>query len=113
MKRLSAVVSDEEYDRVRRLIKSGFARSVAQLVREAVREYAEEIGATKILNLRELPLEEARKEVERYLKSHLGVVWPDEMAEELGIDYRVVLEVIQQLMEEEKVDEIKASAEVF
>jgi len=36
VKRLSAVVSDEEYKRVERLVRAGAAGSVAQLVREAV-----------------------------------------------------------------------------
>jgi len=49
------------------------------------------------------------------LKTHSGAVWPDEMAEELGIDYRIVLAVVRQLLQEgkaeetaPKVDEIRA-----
>jgi len=108
MKRLSAVVSDEEYSRIEKLVRAGAARSVAQLVRQAVREYAEKLGSVKLLSLREVPLEQARREVEEYLKSHPGAVWPDEMAEELGIDYRIVLKVVQELLREEKVEETGA-----
>lgn len=108
MKRLSAVVSDEEYRRVERLVKAGVARSVAQLVREAVDEYIDKLDAGKLLNLRDVPLEQARREVEGYLKSHSGVVWPDEMAEELGIDYRIVLGVVQELLKEGRVEEAEA-----
>jgi len=108
MKRLSAVVSDKEYERVERLVKAGAARSVAQLVREAVAEYTEKLKAGKLLNLRDVPLEQARREVENYLRSHPGMVWPDEMAEELGIDYRIVLSVVRDLLKEGKVEEAKA-----
>jgi hypothetical protein len=54
----------------------------------------EKLNAGKLLNFRDVPLGQARREVENYLKSHLGVVWPDKMAEELGIDYRIVLSVV-------------------
>lgn len=105
MKRLSAVVSDEEYRRVETLVKAGAAESIAQMVREAVAEYVNKLDAGKLLNLRTIPLEQARKDVENYLKSHLGVVWPDEMAEELGIDYRIVLSVVRDLTREGKLEE--------
>jgi len=108
MKRLSAVVSDKEYERVEKLVKAGAARSVAQLVREAVAEYVEKLKAGKLLNLRDVPIEQARREVENYLRNHPGMVWPDEMAEELGIDYRIVLSVVRDLLKEGKVEEAKA-----
>jgi len=108
VKRLSAVVSDEEYRRVERLVRAGAARSIAELVREAVAEYVNKLEAGKLVILREIPIEEARRKVEDYLKSHAGVVWPDEMAEELGIDYRIVLSVVQSLLKEGKVEESEA-----
>ena len=108
MKRLSAVVQDKEYRRVERLVKSGAAGSIAQLVREAVAEYVDRLDAGRLLNLKEIPLEQARREVEDYLRGHPGVVWPDEMAEALGIDYRIVLSVVQDLLKEGKVEEAEA-----
>lgn len=112
MKRFSAVVSDEEYMRAERLVRAGTAGSIAELVRRAVKAYTDSLGAGKLLNLREIPLEQARREVEGYLKSHLGVVWPDEMAEELGVDYRVILAVVRELSVEGKIEEAEARAEV-
>jgi len=109
VKRLSAVVSDEEYRRVERLVKADVADSVAQLVRQAVAEYIDKLDAGKLLSLRTVPLEEARREVENYLESHPGVVWPDEMAEELGIDYRIVLSVLRDLLKEERIEEVEAA----
>ena len=111
MRRLSAVVTDEEHKRVQRLVRAGAARSVAELVRLAVKDYAAKSGVVKLLNLRDLPPQEARKTIERYLKSHPGVVWPDEMAEELGLDYRVVLDVVRELQMEGKVEEATVRGE--
>jgi hypothetical protein len=103
MHRLSAVVTNDEYGRVDRFVRTGAAKSVAELVRLAVKEYMAGAGANKLLNLRDIPLPAARQAVEQYLKKHHGVVWPDEMAEELGIDYRVVLKVVDHLLNEKKV----------
>ena len=111
MRRLSAVVTDEEYARVQRLVRAGAARSVANLIRLAVGEYMRKAGARKLMNLREVPISEARRAVERYLKTHSGAVWPDEMAEDLGVDYRIVLAAVRQLLEEGKAEEALPKAE--
>jgi len=111
LRRLSAVVTDEEYGRVERLVRAGAAKSVASLVRVGVGEYMRKAGARKLMNLREVPMSEARRAVERYLKTHLGAVWPDEMAEDLGMDYRIVLAVVRQLLEEGKAEEVLQKAE--
>jgi len=113
LKRLSAVVTDEEYRRVERLVKAGMAESVAQLVREAVADYIDKMDAGKLLNLRTVTPEQARTEVEEYLKNHPGIVWPDKMAEDLGLDYRIVLSVVQDMLKEGKVEEAEARAEVI
>jgi len=107
MKRLSALVSEEEYKRVRRLVGAGVAKSCAELVREAVRKYLEDLGSSKLLSFREISFTEARREIEEYLKTHLGVVWPDEMAEKLGIDYRLTLQIVQELLREGKAEVAK------
>ena len=111
MRRLSAVVTEEEYGRVDRLVRAGAARSIADLVRLAVSEYMSKAGVRRLVNLREVPMSEARRAVERYLKTHSGSVWPDEMAEHLGIDYRIVLAVVRQLLEEGKVEEAARKVE--
>jgi len=95
--------------------RRGEEYSGADLVRLAVGEYTSKAGVRRLVNLREVSISEARRAVERYLKTHSGAVWPDEMAEELGIDYRIVLAVVRQLLQEgkaeetaPKVDEIRA-----
>jgi uncharacterized protein (DUF1786 family) len=63
------------------------------------------------MNLREVPMSEARRAVKRYLKTHSGVVWPDEMAEDLRMDYRIVLAAARQLLEEGNAEEVLPKAE--
>jgi len=45
--------------------------------------------------------------VEKYLKNHPGLVWPDEMAEEHKIEYRILLSVVQDLLEREEQKRLK------
>jgi Arc/MetJ-type ribon-helix-helix transcriptional regulator len=104
MRRLSAVVTDEEFKRVDRLVRAGVARSVAELVRLAVKRYMADANANRLLTLRDIPLPTARRAVEHYLRTHAGVVWPDEMAEQLGIDYRIVLKVLSELHQNKKIE---------
>ena len=113
MKRLSAVVSESEYARIERLAKMGVSRSVAELVRQAVRRYVEELGSSKLVTFRDLSLPQARGEITSYLKRKPGVVWPDEMAEELGIDYRLVLQVVNELTHQGKLEVVEKKAEAI
>lgn len=110
---MSAVVTDDEYVRVDRFVRAGAAKSVAELVRVAIKVYMTGAGASKLLNLRDISLPAARRDIEQYLKKHHGVVWPDEMAEELGIDYRVVLNVVNHLLKEKKVEHADAKTLVM
>ncbi len=111
MKRLSAVVSNEEYARIEKLARLTDTRSVAELVRQAVRRYVEQTGSSKLIVSRDIPLFQARSEVTEYLRRKAGIIWPDEMAEELGIDYRLVLQVVKDLTGEGKLEVIGMKAE--
>jgi len=113
MKRLSAVIPEQEYERVEKLVRAGTAKSVAEFVRQAVRRYADELGSSKLIIFRDVSMAQARREIIEYLKKHPGVIWPDEMAEELGIDYRLVLQVVRQLTDERKVEVAEKKAEVI
>ena len=113
MKRLSAVISEQEYARINKLVRAGAAKSVAELVRQSVRKYVDEVGSSKLVVFRDVSPAQAGREVTEYLQKHPGVVWPDEMAEELGIDYRLVLEVVQQLTGEGKVEVVEKKTEAI
>jgi len=107
------VIPEREYERVEKLVRAGTAKSVAEFVRQAVRKYMDELGSSKLVSFRDVSMAQARREIIDYLKKHTGVVWPDEMAEELGIDYRLVLQVVQQLTGEGRVEVVEKKAEVI
>ena len=69
--------------------------------------------SSKLVVFRDVSLAQAGREVTEYLQKHPGVVWPDEMAEELGIDYRLVLKVVQQLTGEGKVEVVEKKTEAI
>jgi Arc/MetJ-type ribon-helix-helix transcriptional regulator len=113
MKRLSAVISEQEYERLKKLVRAGAAKSVAELVRQAVKKYVDDMGSSKLVVFRDVSPAQAEREVTEYLQKHPGVVWPDEMAEELGIDYRLVIKVVQQLTGEGKVEVVEKKTEAI
>jgi transcription initiation factor IIE alpha subunit len=63
--------------------------------------------SSKLAVFRDVSPAQAEREVIEHLEKHSGVFWPDEMAEELGIDYRLVLKVVQQLTGEGKVEVVE------
>jgi Arc/MetJ-type ribon-helix-helix transcriptional regulator len=113
MKRLSAVIPEPEYVRIQKLVRAGTAKSVAEFVRQAVRKHADELGSSRLVSFRDVSAAQAKREIIDYLKKHPGIVWPDEMAEDLGIDYLLVLQVVQQLTSEERVEVVEEKTQVI
>jgi Arc/MetJ-type ribon-helix-helix transcriptional regulator len=113
MKRLSAVIPEPEYVRIEKLVRAGTAKSVAEFVRQAVRKYADELGSSRLVSFRDVSAAQAKREIIDYLKKHPGIVWPDEMAEELGIDYLLVLQVVRHLTSEGRVEVVEEKTQVI
>lgn len=92
------------YSEVKQAIElTGAYASVSEFVRETVRDRLEEL---KIVTLRELPKGKVREEILNYLKNK-GVAYPSDIADELRIDYHLVIKVLRELWEEEKIEEAK------
>ena len=106
-KQIAVSLTDEEYDRIRKLVAAGHYRSMAEFARTAIREFLRDLGMVKLLSFRDVSREQAMGEVKEYLTTHSGVIWPDEMAEELGIDYRLVLDVVKELIERGEVEVVE------
>jgi len=103
-KQIATLVSDDEYKKIRRLVAAGYYKSMAEFAREAIGKALRDMGMMKLISFRDVSRGQAFKEVKEYLTTHSGVVWPDEMAEELGIDYRLVLDIVNELIEKEEVE---------
>ena len=96
---VSARLSPKEIEKIGMLINEGFYMNTADFVRMAIREKLESV---KILDIRNVPKEKAKKEIVEYLMKNRKV-YPSDIADSLQIDYDLVLEVIKELMEESRI----------
>ena len=81
-------------------------RSRNEVIRKSVEHFLEEAGETKIIKLRNIPKVKAKREVWEYL-CRRGTAYPSDVADELRLDYRLVVEIIRELWEEKKVGDVE------
>lgn len=79
-------------------------RSRNEVIRESIRHFIEEIEGMKIIKLRNLPRRKAKQEIWNYLQKK-DVTYASDIAEDLRLDYELVLDIIRELWEEDKVEE--------
>ncbi|WP_290901396.1 winged helix-turn-helix domain-containing protein, partial [Ferroglobus sp.] len=73
--------------------------SKAEAIREAIRHFAEELKGIEVVELREIPKEQAKKEILEYIKGK-DRVWADEIAEALRLDLSLVNDILMELWSE-------------
>lgn len=83
----------EKIERLR--AKLGY-RSRNDVIRESIDRFVEEMEETKVIYMRDATLEEAKKEIVKYLKRR-GTVYISEMAEDLGIDIPLIFKAAEEL----------------
>ena len=81
-------------------------RSRNEVIRESIRRFIEEVEEMKIIQLREMPREKAKKEILGYLQKK-EVAYPSDIADDLRLDYGLVVDIIRELWEGKKVEEAK------
>lgn len=74
-------------------------RSRNDVIREAINRFIEDIEETKAIYVREMTLQQAKKEIIKYLKHH-GSTYVSEMAEELSIDVELAFKAVEELEKE-------------
>jgi len=77
--------------------------SKAEAIREAIRYYAEELRGMEVVELRDVPREQAKKEILEYIKGKERV-WADEIADALRLDLSLVNDILMELWSEGYVD---------
>lgn len=70
--------------------------SISDFVREAIRD---KLRAIKVVKVRDISYEEAKKEVLGYYKSYKEA-YPHEVADDLELDYDLVWAITEELQEE-------------
>jgi len=62
----------------------------------------------RIVEARETTVEEAKEKILEYYKKHEGEsVYPDDVADELGLDLKIVMQAVEELINEGKLEEVK------
>jgi len=62
----------------------------------------------RVVEVRETSIEEAKREILEYCDKHKGgIFYPDDVADELGLDLKTTVEATEELMKEGKLDEVK------
>jgi len=93
---VSARLSHKEMEEIEKLVEEGFYMNVADFVRMAVREKLESV---KVIDVRDVAKEKAKKEVVEYLKENQRA-YPSDVADALQLDFDLVLEIVKDLIEE-------------
>ena len=76
------------------------------MIRESIKRFLEEVGETEIIKLRNVPKEKAKREIWNYLQKK-EMAYPSDIADELRLDYRSVVDIIRELWEAKKVEGVK------
>jgi len=99
---MSAKFTKEDIEKLKRIMaKLGVNQSEA--LREAVRNYAEQIDAVEIVKLRDITFEQAKKEISNYLKQKEKAT-NTQIADDLRLDIVLVNKVLNVLWEVDLVE---------
>ena len=62
----------------------------------------------RIVEVRETTVEEAKEKILEYYKKHEGEsIYSDDVADELGLDLKIVMQAVEELINEGKREEVK------
>jgi len=73
--------------------------SKAEAIREAIKFYAEELRGLEVVEIRDVKIEQAKKEIIEYIKGK-DRVWADEIADSLRLDLSLVNDILMDLWSE-------------
>ena len=95
-KTVGTKLTPKEYEEIAKMIKMGMFLSVSDFLRDAIRD---KLKATKIIKLRDINYDEAKKEVLGYYKNY-NESYDYEVAEDLELDYGLVCQITEELERE-------------
>ncbi|HPT19072.1 MAG TPA: ribbon-helix-helix domain-containing protein [Methanothrix sp.] len=98
---IGAKITSWQARQIRELIDAGAFINESDFVRDAIRHRLAEI---KVIKCRDIDYETAKKEVEGYFKHH-GEAFPDEAAEDLELDFDLVMKISEELRKEGTLEE--------
>jgi len=100
-KTIGTKLAKKEYEEISELVNDGIFLSGSDFVREAIREKLKRI---KVIKIRDIDYETAKKEVLGYYKSYKES-YISEVAENLELDLELTAQIVQELIKEGKLGE--------
>ena len=88
-----------EVEKELKIITDKLKISKAEAIREAIRYYAEELRGIEVVELRDVPRDQAKKEIIEFIKDK-DRVWADEISDALRIDLSLVNDILMELWSE-------------
>lgn len=79
-------------------------RSRNDVIREAIKRFIKDIEETKVIYVRDITLEQAKREIVKHLKDR-GSAYVSEIAEDLGIEIGLAFKAVEELEKEGVVGE--------
>lgn len=98
---VSTRLSEKEFEKVEKLVKSGYYLNVSDFIRSAIRE---KLKSNMTITVREIDIQTAKKEILEYLKKN-PVAFPSDIALDFNLDLETVFQAVKELLEEKKVVE--------
>jgi len=95
-KTVGTKLTSREYEEVANLIDNGLFLSVSDFIRESIRD---KLKATKVIRLRDINYDSAKKEVLGYYRSY-DEAYLSEVSENLELDLELVIQITEELEKE-------------
>ena len=95
-KTIGTKLTHHEFEEINKLIEAGIYLSVSDFLREAVRE---KIKAIKVIKVRDVDYDTAKKEVLGYYRSY-SEACDYQVADDLELDYELVCQIVDELESE-------------
>ena len=92
-----------EVEKELKIITDKLKISKAEAIREAIRYYAEELRGIEVVELRDVPRDQAKREIIEFIKGK-DRVWADEISDALRIDLSLVNDILMELWSEGHVE---------
>ena len=81
------------------LVERLHAKSRNEIIRNAINEYTEQLMNTKIIEMRDVSVDEAVKLIDKHISKHPGKHYVSEVSEALGIELNTAFKATQKLIE--------------
>ena len=95
-------LDDEELEALKVIVEK-LGGSKSEAIRTAIKSYAEQLHGMEIVKIRDLPRNQARKEILQFL-SKSERAWSSEIADALRLDLSLVNSILEELWSEKRVE---------